>query len=155
MAVEIFLRLDGVTGGSRNYHHNGWADVVGWRWTLERGAAGTQLNDITVTKPLGIDSPTLMTLLAAGRTVSSAQIDIVPVVGKREAQQKYVTMTFADVLVKSIRLGGTTEDTGSQEEVTLGFGRVKFDFHQQGAPAGDGRPAAIDIYSFECAPSAA
>ena len=155
MAVEIFLRLDGVTGGSRNYHHSGWADVLGWRWTLDRGATGAQLNDITVTKPLGIDTPTLMTLLAEGRTVASAQIDIVPVVGKREAQQKYVTMTFADVLVKAIRLGGTTEDTGSQEEVTLSFGRIKFDYHQQGTPAADGRAAAIDIYSFEGATSSA
>jgi type VI secretion system secreted protein Hcp len=155
MAVEIFLRLDGVTGGSRNYHHSGWADVLGWRWTLDRVAAGVQLNAITVTKPLGIDSPALMTLLAEGRTVASAQIDIVPVVGKREAQQKYVTMIFADVLVKSIHLAGTTEDTASQEEITLSFGHIKFDYHQQGAAATDGRAAAIDVYSFEGATSSA
>lgn len=149
MAVEIFLRLDGVSGASRNYHHNGWADVLGWRWQLTRADDGAHFNEIVLTKPLGIESPALMDLLATGRTVGSAQMDIVPVVGKREAQQKYVTMSFAAVGVRAIDVGGTAEDAATVETVTLRFGSVKFDFHHQGAPAADGRPAAVDVYSFE------
>ena len=149
MAVEIFLKLDGVTGGSRNYHHTGWADVLGWRWQLERADGGAHFNEIVLTKPLGIESPALMSLLATGRSVGGAQLDIVPVVGKREAQQKYVTMSLAEVAVQAIHISGAAEDAATMEEVTLRFGNVKFDFHHQGAPAADGRPAAVDVYSFE------
>lgn len=161
MAVEIFLKLDGVTGSSRNYHHNGWGDVLGWNWSLARvaapmtGSPAVEMNEITVTKALGIDSPAFMTLLAEGRTVANAKLDIVPVVGKREAQQKYVSMSFDDVTVQEIRVGGTAEESASEEQITLRFARVRFEFHHQGAPAADGKAASSDIHSFESDTNAA
>ena len=38
MALEMFLKIDGVVGGTRNYQHKGWSDMLSWNWNLERVA---------------------------------------------------------------------------------------------------------------------
>lgn len=35
MALEMFLKMDGVVGGTRNYQHKGWSDMLSWNWNLE------------------------------------------------------------------------------------------------------------------------
>ena len=64
MALEIFLRLVGVTGGSRNYYHPGWADVLSWQWCLSAPDAGATPDQIKLVKRVGIESPMVMTLWA-------------------------------------------------------------------------------------------
>ena len=61
MAVEMFLRMDGITGGSRNYHHKGWAEVLSWSWGLEHVNSGAQtgpdntlrMDELSLTKAIG------------------------------------------------------------------------------------------------------
>lgn len=136
MALEIFLRIDGVTGGSRNFHHQGWADVLSWGWALERAdapaadrAAGDlRMHEITVTKAVGVDSAALMQLCATGSVAAAAEIEVIPQVGKREAQQKYLSLRLGEVRVKSIRTGGSSEDSQFHETVTLSFKRICFEY---------------------------
>ena len=49
MSLEIFLKLDGVVGGTRNYQHKGWADL---RVTDIRTDGGAEDNAFTETVSL-------------------------------------------------------------------------------------------------------
>lgn len=153
MAVEIFLKLDGITGSSRNYHHKGWSDLASWQWSLDHnGAAGTaatsQFDKITVIKPLGMESPEIMRAFAERRVIKSAEIHVVPQVGKRDAQQKYLAMQFEDLQVNAIMTGGKSEESIFNETVTLVFGKVKFDYHQYADAGPDGGAQALQSFTF-------
>ena len=148
MALETFLRVDGVTGGSRNYYHPGWADVVSWQWHLSGAGAAMPPDELRVVKRVGMESPALMKLWAQGGVVAAAEINIVPVVGKRDAQQKYLSMAFEDLSVKSIATGGKSEESVFSESITLVFARVKFEFHQYADAGPDGGAQALQSFGF-------
>ena len=156
MAVEMFLRLDGVTGGSQNYGHKGWAEVLTWSWDLDRvqGASeanpdsGLKMNEISLVKAVSVDSAAIMTLFAGGTAIKSAEIDIVPVVGKRDAQQKYITITLEEVLIKSISTGGSVDESVFKEKITLAFGKMKYEFHHYADVGPAGGVKTLTSYAF-------
>ena len=155
MAVEMFVKLDGITGGSRNYYHKGWSDVLSWSWSLERvhgvspGASDNmRMNELSLINAIGIDSPAMMTAFAEGKPIKQVDLSIVPMVGKRDAQQKYVTITLEDVLIKSIITGGSAEESFFRENVTLCFGKIKYEFHQYADVGSDGGAATLKSFAF-------
>ena len=128
MPLEMFLKIDGVAGESRNFQHKGWADVVSWQWGLDRILYANQekgvimnMGEISLVKAVGMDSSALMEMFAEGKTVANAVLSIIPSGGKRGSQQKYVEIKLQDVFVKSISTGGDNEQNALMEDVTLGF----------------------------------
>jgi type VI secretion system secreted protein Hcp len=153
MAVELFLRLDGVTGGTKNAYHKGWSDLQSWRWdaAVARGADGreaTQLDRIVVVRRTAIDSPALLDLLARRARVPVAEIAIVPAVTKREAQQKLIHIRLEEVAIDAIAMGGVAEDAFFTETVTLAFARVHFEFSRYIDTAPGADPGAAENYTF-------
>jgi type VI secretion system secreted protein Hcp len=155
MALEIFLRIDGVTGSSRNYHHKGWSDVVSWEWSLNQSTPGAdgarppaRMHEISIVKMIGMDGPGVMQLLAEGTQVESAAVSVVPVVGKRDAQQKYLTMTFNRVRVASLSIGGSDADNAFRETLKLQFEQVTYEYNEYAAVGSDGKPTDATAYNF-------
>jgi type VI secretion system secreted protein Hcp len=154
MAVEMFFRVDGVPGGSHNYSHKGWSDLLSWRWNLDRPvgtshAIAAPPNEISLVKAVGMDSTELMRLFAEGKPVKFAEIDIVPVVGKRDAQQKYLGITMHDVMIKSIDIGGSLDESVFKEKITLRFNKVKFEYHQYSDASASGGAPSLTDYAFD------
>ena len=149
MALEIFLRFDGVTGGSRNYYHPGWADVVSWQWCLSAPGAGAAPDQIKVVKRVGIESPTVMTLWAQSGVVPAAEINIVPVVGKRDAQQKFISVKFVNLRVLAVEIGGSCEDNHATETLTLKFEEVRFEYHHYADATPDTPSGTVQTLAFD------
>ncbi len=157
MAVEIFLRMDGVTGGSQNYGHKGWAEVLSWSWELDRAATplaalaerAVHMNEISLIKTVGVDSAALMALFVNGTAIKTAEIDIVPVVGKRDAQQKYIALALEDVQIKSISTSGSLDESVFKEKITLVFGKVKYEFHHYAEVGPSGGARTLTSYAFD------
>lgn len=136
MSVEMYLKMDGVTGGSKNFSHKGWSDVISWGWAMvsNRSAADvtdkdkTSFREMSIVKKIGMDSTAIMQLFAQGKVIESAELDVIPVVGKREARQKYLSIRMEDVLVKSIITGGNNSEDSFNENIVLLFGKVRFEY---------------------------
>ncbi len=145
MPVEMYLKLDGVTGGTRNFTYKGCADVTSWAWELESNRSTSQLSEgdktayrqISIVKRIGMDSPDIMSLFVQGKTIPFADLTVVPVVGKREAKQKYLAIHMEDVIVKSIVTGGNVVEEFFNETIMLLFGRVKLEFSVNASPGTD------------------
>lgn len=156
MALEMYLRVDGVTGASRNYQHRGWAEVSSWGWSLTRepaaGQAGADaaanMNEIFVSKTIGTDSVALMQLFAEGTLIKEAELSIVPAAAKRGAQQKYLELNMKDVIIKSITTGGNDEESFFKEDIVLVFGKVQYTYHQYADIGTDGKSGAAQSFSF-------
>ncbi len=132
MALEIFLKLDGVVGGTRNYQHKGWADLLSWHWALATGEANdaapcSGMNRLTVLKLIGPESPALLRLFVEQTLIPAAEISAIPQVGKREKAQQYVSLAMEDVRVTDIRTDGGAEDNAFTETVSLCFGRIRYE----------------------------
>lgn len=156
MSVEMFLKLDGVTGGSKNYIHKGWADVASWAWTMGsnrnlpqvNGDDETSFREISVVKRIGSDSTEIMSLYAQGKTIPSAELDIVPIVAKREAKQKYLSIRMEDVLIKSIVTGGNSSEEFFNENLVLLFGKVRFEYSFNASPGTETAGGPAVDYKF-------
>ena len=136
MALQIYMKMDGVSGDSKSYQHKGWADVLSWNWgmTSNRRVANeidgdkTSLNELSIIKYIGVDSASIRLLYAQGKTIPSVELSITPSVGKREVQTKYVYIKMEDVLIKSIVTGGGVDDSFFKEHITLLYNRVRFEY---------------------------
>lgn len=138
MSLEIFLKLDGVAGGTRNYQHKGWADVLSWTWALEPGASDTAtpcagMNRLTVVKLTGPESPVLLRLFVEQTPIKSAEISVIPLVGKREKAQQYLSIAMEDVRVTNIRAEGVAEESAFRETMTLQFGKIRYETYSHTA----------------------
>ena len=138
MSVEMYLQLAGVEGTATNREHKGWIPVLSCNWGLARtrsrtstsqvANAVTKGNELKMHKAIGAESPQIMALCAAGAVTEKAQLSIVPAVGKREIQRKYISVTLHQVSVKSIGTAGHCDENFLTEEVLLGFKKMNFDY---------------------------
>ena len=153
MSVEMFLKLDGIAGGTKKFSHKAWTDVTSRAWDMQSNRNSAKLVEgektafrlIAIVKRIGVDSPGIMSLFVQGKTIASADIDIVPIVSKREGRQKYLSINLEDVRVKSIVTGGNSTEEFFNETVSLLFGRVRYEFTVNSMPGSD---VAAGDFSF-------
>jgi type VI secretion system secreted protein Hcp len=155
MALEMFLKIDGVVGGTRNYQHKGWTDILSWNWALEHCApdlASTapcaNMNQINVRKTTGPESPAILRLFAERAPIKLAEISAIPIVGKREKVNKYLSIVMQDVLVTSIRTDGEGEENYFRESIILQFGKIKFETYQNTPGDASGGEAKSENFEF-------
>ena len=159
MAIEMFVRFDGVTGQvTRNFQHRGWAELSGFSWAADRvrvqRQSGTgqalRLNEITLVKPVGVDSPALMQHFVAGTRIASADISVVSEGAKRDNPHKLIAIHLRGVLIRSIT--AEAGDGGFRETVVVRFAQVRYVVNAPYDPAAGTRPAVAG-YTFDWDPS--
>jgi len=158
MALEMFLKIDGVDGGTRNYQHKGWADMLSWNWNLERtptdltatSEPGVSMNQITILKSIGKESSALLRLFVDQTPIKLVEISVMPVVGKREAQLKYLSIVMEDVLITAIRTDGEAEESFFRERLILEFSKVKYEiYHHSAGGPNDGAATKVENFTFD------
>lgn len=144
MSLLMNMKLEGVTGESTSFKHKGWFEIISWSWgmssnrkTVHDDAGKTSLNEISVIKPIGIESIDIRLLFAQGKTIPRIDFNILPVTGKREVQKNYVDIKMEDVVIKSIVTGGSAEDSFFKEHITFIFNRISFECNRPVADEGD------------------
>jgi type VI secretion system secreted protein Hcp len=141
----MFMKLDGITGEAKSYRYKGWSEILSWNWGMtsnRKSAQGlegdkTSLNELSIIKPVGIDSSSIRSLFARGEILPSVEFSITPAVGKREVQTKYVYIKMEGVVIKSIVTGGSVDDNFFKEHITLLFEKVRFEYSRSSALSDD------------------
>jgi type VI secretion system secreted protein Hcp len=138
MAVDMFLKLDGVKGESLDKKYKGEIDVLAWSWGMSNsgtahvgggaGAGKANVQDLSISKY--IDKASAPTHLAAltGKHFKEATL-VVRKAG--ENPQEYITITMTTVLITSVSAGGSGGEDRLTENVTLNFAKVKFEYKEQ------------------------
>ena len=135
MPLQMHMKIGDVTGELTGLSHKGWSDIHSWAWgmTSNRKAtngtekSNTSLNEISVVKRLGTDSPAIRLLFAQATVIPRVEFSIIPEVGKREAKAKYVNIVMENVMIKSVVTGGTSEENTFKEHITLIFEKINFE----------------------------
>lgn len=158
MSLQMLMKIDGVTGdgASNSLQFKDWSECLSWEWAMlsnrtSVGHAGddkTSLNEISVTKNIGVDSAAIRALFAQGKTIERVCLNIRPVVARRSEKTKYISLTLENVRIKSVVTGGGSEDVSFKEHLTFLFDRVEFEYTRNVAGNHSNPVAASEDYRF-------
>ena len=132
-ATNIFLKLEGISGESKDYAHPSEINVVDWSWgisnTIPTDAAS--LTCLSLTKYADTATPLLMKMCAGGGPITTAALTV-RYGGKSPVVFLHITMT--DVLVSSVATGGPGSDDRLTEKVKLTFSEVNVTYTPLSGP---------------------
>jgi type VI secretion system secreted protein Hcp len=139
MAVDMFMKLDGITGESKDTKHKGEIDVLAWSWGMSNsgsfhmggggGSGKANFQDLSFTKYIDSSTNALMLNCASGEHVATATLVVRKSGGK--APIEYLKITMKKVLVSSVSTGGSGGEDRLTENVTVNFAQVSLDYSEQ------------------------
>ena len=138
MAASIFARIGTIKGESRDAKHKDEIEVLSWSWGVSQsgamgqggggGAGKASFHDLNFTHHVDKSSPVLMKACATGEHIKEATITVRKA-GK--AQQEYLIIKMADVLVTSVSMSVGAEGDATVEGVALAFAKVDLEYKPQ------------------------
>jgi type VI secretion system secreted protein Hcp len=140
MAVDMFLKIEGITGESQDSKHKDEIDVLSWSWGMTQsgtthlgsggGAGKVAVHDLSVTKYLDNSSPNLMLYCCKGKHITEMNLTV------RKAGDnplEYLKIKMENGLVSSVSTGGSGGEDRLTENVTLNFQKVHVEYSKQKA----------------------
>ena len=146
MAADMFLKLEGVDGESKDDSHKKEIDVLSWSWGASQsgtghvgggsGAGKVSVQDLSVTKYVDSSSHQLLLDCCNGQHIKKGTL----VVRKAGATPlEYIKLTMEDILVSNIHTGGSGGEDRLTETITLNFSKFKYEYTPQKSDgSGDG-----------------
>jgi type VI secretion system secreted protein Hcp len=151
MPFDGFLKIAGIDGESTDDKHKGWIEVLSFSMGVAQARSGTHSGsgskagqradfaDFNFVHTVDKASPKLFQYCASGEHVKDVSLEVCKAGGDK---QKYLVYKFSDVLVSSVRPGGSGQgvDALPVEDVSLNFGKVEITYtviDAKGKPAGD------------------
>ena len=141
-AIDYFLKLDGISGESKDSKHKGEIDVLSFSFgETQSGSSGSgggggagkvQMSDFSFTARTNKASPQLFLHCAQGKHIKQAILTVRKAGG---SQQEYLIIKLNDVLVSSYALGGSEggADGDPQDVFSLNFVKLSYDYKPQKA----------------------
>ncbi len=140
MAVDMFLKLDGIDGESRDDGHKKEIDVLAWSWGMSQsgtthmggggGSGKVSVQDISVTKYVDASSHALMKTCSLGSHIKSGTLTVRKAGGK---PLEYVVIKLEEIIVTSISTGGSGGEDRLTENISLNFAKYEYAYQPQKA----------------------
>ena len=115
MAVDMFMKIDGANGESKDANHKNWSDIISFSWGATQpgnmasggglGAGKASFNDLHVVARIDKAAPAVMKHCASGKHLSKIELSVCKAGGQ---QVEYTKITLEDVLVSSVQLSAAT-----------------------------------------------
>jgi len=155
MAVDMFLKITGIDGESKDAVHKGQIDILAWSWGMSQsgsfhtggggGAGKVNVQDMSLTKYVDKASANLMLFCSNGGHVTDATL-YVRKAGKTPLE--YIVIEMKKVMITSVSTGGSGGEDKLTENISLNFAHVKYEYQPQkddGAKEGGAIPYLWDI----------
>jgi type VI secretion system secreted protein Hcp len=135
MAVDMFMKLEGVKGEARDKTHQDEIDILAWSWGMTQagtthtggggGSGKVDVHDLSFTKFVDLSSTDLMIACCNGKHFDKATLTV------RKAGEnplEYLTIKMEEVIITSISTGGSGGSDRLTENVKLNFAKVGVDY---------------------------
>lgn len=139
MAVDMFLKLDGIKGESKDHKHADEIHIESFSWGLSQtgvsgvggggGAGKVNVHDISITKFVDKSSPELMLACCNGKHIPGGFITVRKA---GETPVEYLKIKLTDILISGIQHAGHGGDMLS-ENLSLNFSKFNVEYQEQGA----------------------
>lgn len=154
MAVDMFLKLDGIKGESHDSKHIDEIEISSFSWGVSQqgafgaggggGAGKVSVHDISIMKRLDKSTPLLMLSCASGQHIKTGLITV------RKAGEKpleYLKIKLEDILISSVQISGNLN--GTPDAVTLDFKKMTFSYYPVSSSGVVLAPVIAIIENFE------
>jgi type VI secretion system secreted protein Hcp len=138
MAVDMFLRIEGIKGESKDSKHADEIQVTGWSWEAAQtgtsgkgtgaGAGKVEHQDIEIRKLADRSSPTLYKACCKGEHIKSADLTVRKAGGDA---LEYLIIHLEDLLITSFKLGGEPTNDQIEEVLRINFSRAAIHYTPQ------------------------
>jgi type VI secretion system secreted protein Hcp len=138
MAVDIFLKIDGIQGESQDDSHKNEIEVLSWSWGESQvgsaalgggmGAGKVSMQDFHFTMYTGRATAKLMNACATGEHITEATLSVRKPGGQ---PYDYLKIKFNDLLITSYQTGGSGEIP--IESCSFNFTKVQVEYFEQDA----------------------
>jgi type VI secretion system secreted protein Hcp len=145
MAVDMFLKLDGIDGESQDAKHKGEIEIESFSWGASNsgsaahgaggGAGKVSMQDFSFVTPVSKASPKLFLACASGQHIRSG---VLTVRSSGERAREFLKVTITDVLVSSWQQSGSAGDVVPTDQVTMNFAKIHVAYTEQSATGTSG-----------------
>jgi type VI secretion system secreted protein Hcp len=138
MAVDYFLKIEGIEGESKDSKHGKEIDILAWSWGETQsgssayggggGAGKVAMQDFSFQMSNNKASPKLILACASGQHIKSAML-VCRKAGKE--QQEYLKIKFSDLLISSFQTGGSSGAEIPVDSITFNFSKIEYEYYPQ------------------------
>jgi type VI secretion system secreted protein Hcp len=139
MAFDCFLKLEGIDGECTDDAHQKWIEVLSYSHGVSQPASGSLSSggglsaercdhqDFSVVKTLDKASPKLNLFCCNGKHIETVKVELCRAGGDK---LKYMEYTMSNVIVSSVRPGGSAqgEEHLPLEEVSFNYGKIEWTY---------------------------
>jgi type VI secretion system secreted protein Hcp len=136
MAVDYFLKLDGIQGESQDATHKDEIQIMSWSWggsqtssvsgTGGSGAGKVNLSDFNIMTNFDKATPKLFKSLCAGAHIKTGTMTAI----KSGAEGKpYLKVDFTELFVSSLQMSGSSEVP--TVSISFTYNTIKVDYSTQ------------------------
>jgi type VI secretion system secreted protein Hcp len=141
MAVDYFLKIDGIDGESKDSKHSGEIDLESFSWGETQtgshafggggGAGKVQMQDFHFVMKANKASAKLFLACAEGEHIKKGVL-VCRKAGKE--QQEFLKVTMSDLLVSSFQTSGSSHgDEVPTDQISLNFSKIEYEYKDQKA----------------------
>jgi type VI secretion system secreted protein Hcp len=153
--TNIYLKLDGLDGESKDTDHTDWIEVDSWSWGVDnpasfatgQGGQATQANiaSLNILKVVDKASVALFKNSTTGKHIASATLSCMKLDG--DSRIEFLKVDFTDLMVSSLQWSGAGEGNLVNESVALVFAKFQtsYKLQQDTGSAGGNTDFGFDI----------
>lgn len=148
MAIDVYLRIDGIKGESSDDRYRDWIECQSVTWGVAQPRSATastggghtaercEHRDVVISKLTDISTPILLQTCSSGKTIPKATIEFMRADGNG-TRIKYFEIELENVLIGGV-IPRIAEGDIMSEHVGLKFSKVKWKYTQQKVTGGAG-----------------
>ncbi|MBN2321346.1 MAG: type VI secretion system tube protein Hcp [Acidobacteria bacterium] len=135
MAVDYFLKLEGIEGESTDSKHTKEIEVLSWSWGENNPASAGQsggkvsIGDFSFVMKVNKASPKLLEACAMGGHIKDALLTCRR--AGADEQQEFLKIKMTDCLVASFQTGGASGSEFEADSISLAFAKINYDYRPQ------------------------
>lgn len=150
MAVDMYMKIEGANGESKDANHKDWSDIRSFAWGATQpgsmstgGGGGTgkaSFNDLHIVAVIDRAAPAVMKHCATGKHLNKVEVSVCKAGGE---QVEYSRITLEDVLVTSVQYTGTHDGDAMMVSYAFQAARVKQQYWEQTDKGGKGAESVV------------
>ncbi|MDO5680654.1 MAG: type VI secretion system tube protein Hcp [Pelistega sp.] len=150
MAVDMYMKIEGANGESKDANHKDWSDIRSFAWGATQpgsmatgGGGGTgkaSFNDLHIVAVIDRAAPAVMKHCATGKHLSKVEVSVCKAGGE---QVEYSRITLEDVLVTSVQYTGNHDGDAMMVSYAFQAAKVKQQYWEQTDKGGKGAESVV------------
>jgi type VI secretion system secreted protein Hcp len=159
MAFDCFLKIETIPGESADDKHKDWIEVLSYSTGISQSSSGSSstagarssgradFSDFSVVHVLDKASPKLALACAKGEHIKTVTLTLNRATGSKEPYMEY---KLEDVLVSSVRVGGSSSSSEALplEEVSFNYGKITWTYSETDKKTGAAKGKVSSAWSL-------